>query len=147
LLAARHDGTIGRAAANLLDRHLASCESCRVVAETLSATADAADDHETLRHVDPDSYALGLEVGRGGNGRVIAARDLRIGRPVAIKELLERSRHLATRFEREARITARLQHPGIVPIYEIGRWPDGTPFYSMRMVDGRTLREAIERST
>ena len=58
-------------------------------------------------------------------------------------ELLGRSRQLAARFEREARITARLQHPGIVPIYEIGCWPDGTPFYSMRMVEGRTLREAI----
>ena len=77
-------------------------------------------------------------------GRILAARDLRVGRPVAVKELLGRSPQLAARFEREARVTARLQHPGIVPIYEIGQWPDGTPFYSMRMVEGRTLREAIE---
>jgi WD40 repeat protein len=143
LLAARADGTLGRAGKNLLERHLASCASCREVAETLSPTQDADGDQENLPQVDPASYALGLEVARGGMGRVIAARDLRIGRPIAIKELLGRSPQLAARFEREARVTARLQHPGIVPIYEIGKWPDGTPFYSMRMVDGRMLAEAI----
>ncbi len=147
LLAARRDGTLNSAGKNLLDRHLASCASCRFVAETLSPTQDAFGDHATLPKVDPAWYELGLEVGRGGMGRVIAARDLRVGRPIAVKELLGRSPQLAARFEREARVTARLQHPGIVPIYEIGRWPDGTPFYTMRMVDGGTLRTAIERAT
>lgn len=144
LLAARADGTINRAGRNLLERHLASCEACRLVADTLSPTADTAGDHAALPSVDPAAYALGLEVARGGMGRILAARDLRVGRPVAVKELLGTSPQLAARFEREARVTARLQHPGIVPIYEIGTWPDGTPFYSMRMVDGRTLREAID---
>lgn len=144
LIAARGDGSLGRAASNLLDRHLASCADCRAVADTLSPIQDADRDLASLPSVDPTSYALGLEVARGGMGRILAARDLRVGRPVAVKELLGRSRQLAARFEREARVTARLQHPGIVPIYEIGRWPDGTPFYSMRMVEGRTLREAIE---
>jgi hypothetical protein len=143
LLAARADGTIGRAGANLLTRHLASCESCRAVAETMSPSADEDGDLDQLPQVDPASYALGLEVARGGMGRILAARDLRVGRPVAVKELLGRSRMLSTRFEREARVTARLQHPGIVPIYEIGRWPDGTPFYTMRMIEGRTLLKAI----
>jgi len=144
LLAAHTDGTLGEAGANLLARHLASCAACRAVAETLSPGADAGGDLATLPNVDPTSYALGLEVARGGMGRILAARDLRVGRPVAVKELLGTSPQLAARFEREARVTARLQHPGIVPIYEIGRWPDGTPFYAMRMVDGHTLREAIE---
>lgn len=146
LIAARGDGSLGRAAGNLLDRHLASCADCRAVAQTLSPTQDAEGDLPSLPSVDPASYALGLEVARGGMGRILAARDLRVGRPVAVKELLGRSRQLAARFEREARVTARLQHPGIVPIYEIGTWPDGTPFYSMRMVEGRTLREAIDAS-
>src|SRR5438045_93937 len=136
-------GAIDPASLNLMMRHLASCEACRTVAGTL-APDDREGDHESLPDVDPADYALGLEIARGGMGRILAARDLRVGRPVAIKELLGRSRGLATRFEREARVTARLQHPGIVPIYEIGRWPDDTPFYSMRLVDGRTLREAIE---
>ncbi len=143
LLAARSDGTLGDAGANLLARHLASCSACREVADTMSPGADAGGDLQSLPSVDPTSYALGLEVARGGMGRILAARDLRVGRPVAVKELLGTSPQLAARFEREARVTARLQHPGIVPIYEIGRWPDGTPFYTMRMVDGQTLREAI----
>ena len=144
LLAARHDGTLNTAGKNLLDRHLAGCAECRDVAETLSPTADADGDLESLPRVDPAGYALGLEINRGGMGRILAARDLRVGRPVAVKELLGRAPKLAARFEREARVTARLQHPGIVPIYEIGQWPDGTPFYSMRMVLGRTLLEAID---
>jgi len=144
LLAGRADGTLNSAGRNLLERHLASCASCRAVAQTLSPTQDAHGDHPLLPRVDPAGYALGLEVARGGMGRILAARDLRVGRPVAVKELLGRSPQLAARFEREARVTARLQHPGIVPIYEIGQWPDGTPFYTMRMVDGRTLRAAID---
>ena len=143
LLAARADGSLNAAGKSLLARHLASCLACREVADTLSPLADLEGDLATLPSVDPAGYALGLEIARGGMGRVIAARDLRIGRPIAVKELLGRSPDLAARFEREARVTARLQHPGIVPIYEIGRWPDGTPFYSMRMVDGRTLLDAI----
>lgn len=146
LLAARVDGALGRAGANLLARHLASCENCREVAGTAAPTTDDRADHAMLPQIDPRAYALGVEVDRGGMGRILEARDLRVGRPVAVKELLGRSPALAARFEREARVTARLQHPGIVPIYEIGCWPDGTPFYSMRMVEGQTLREAIAKA-
>src|SRR4029079_7081558 len=47
-----------------------------------------------------------------------------------------------------ALITARLEHPGVVPVHEAGRWPDGTPFYAMKLVSGRPLRELIaERTT
>jgi WD40 repeat protein len=143
LMAERADGTLGRAAGHVLDRHLAMCAPCRAVATARGAQA-ADPDRVMLPRVDPRAYALGFEVARGGMGRILSARDLRVGRPVAIKELLGRSRALAARFEREARVTARLQHPGIVPIYEIGHWPDGTPFYAMRPVDGGTLREAID---
>jgi WD40 repeat protein len=143
LIAARHDAALAPAAESLLVRHLASCEGCRSIDRTMSPPADAAGDRAQLPEIDLGNYALGREVARGGMGRILAARDLRIGRPVAVKELLGQSPGLAARFEREARVTARLQHPGIVPIYEIGRWPDGTPFYSMRMVEGQTLRDAI----
>ncbi len=146
-LAARGAGTLDAAVAAKLDEHLEECDDCRAIAQTIAPENDAANDHTTLPAVAPAAYTLGPEVARGGMGRIIAARDLRIGRPVAVKELLGKTPTHAARFEREARVTARLQHPGIVPIYEIGRWENGTPFYSMRMIEGRTLRAAIAESS
>jgi WD40 repeat protein len=143
LLAVRVVGGIGTTAAGMLDEHLEVCDECRAMAETLAPAADRSEDQTTLATIERSAYTLGLEVARGGMGRIVSARDLRIGRPVAVKELLAKTATHAARFEREARVTARLQHPGIVPIYEIGRWANGTPFYSMRMVEGRTLRAAL----
>ena len=76
--------------------------------------------------VNPSVFETGDEVAAGGMGRVLRARDRRLRRMVAIKENLDPAMH--ARFEREALITARLQHPAIVPIYEAGMWPDGTRF-------------------
>jgi WD40 repeat protein len=88
------------------------------------------------------------EHGRGGLGRVSRAHDVELGRDVAIKELISRGNVSEVRFVREALITARLEHPGIVPVHEAGRWPDGTPFYAMKLVAGRPLRDLIgERNT
>ncbi len=88
-------------------------------------------------------YTRGRELARGGMGRVVLARDARIGRTVAIKELIARGASAAARFRREALLTARLQHPGIIPIYETGTWEDGEPFYAMKLVQGRTLADVI----
>ena len=97
---------------------------------------------------DPDRYHIITEHGRGGLGRVSRAHDRELGRDIAIKELLSRGYISEVRFLREALITARLEHPGIVPVHEAGRWPDGTPFYAMKLVSGRPLRELItERTT
>jgi WD40 repeat protein len=101
-----------------------------------------------MQHRDPERYQILGEHGRGGLGRVSRAHDHDLGRDIAIKELLSRGHVSEARFLREALITARLEHPGIVPIYEAGRWPDGTPFYAMKLVAGRSLRELIvERTT
>jgi WD40 repeat protein len=97
---------------------------------------------------DPDRYHVMGEHGRGGLGRVSRAHDRELGRDVAIKELISRNPVDEIRFLREALITARLEHPGIVPVHEAGRWPDGTPFYAMKLVSGRSLRDLIaERPT
>ncbi len=99
-----------------------------------------------LPDVDPASYEMQGEFARGGLGRIRRARDRRLDRTVAIKELLRSSGDAAARFTREAMVTARLQHPAIVPVYEAGRWPNGAPFYSMKLVSGRSL-DAVIRKT
>jgi WD40 repeat protein/serine/threonine protein kinase len=97
-----------------------------------------------LAIVDRGSYEVAAEVGRGGIGRVLRACDTRLNRPVAIKELLGSAGEVAEeRFVREALLTARLQHPSIVPLYEAGRWPSGAPFYAMKLVTGRSLEDVI----
>jgi WD40 repeat protein len=97
---------------------------------------------------DAGRYELLGEHGRGGLGRVSRAHDRMLGRDVAIKELISRGPINEVRFLREALITARLEHPGIVPIHEAGRWADGTPFYAMKLVAGRSLRDLLaERTT
>jgi hypothetical protein len=90
-----------------------------------------------------DRFETVGELGRGGMGRVEDAFDRTLGRQVAIKHMLAQNAVDFARFEREARITARLEHPGIVPIHEAGRGPDGTPYYVMRRVDGQPLSELV----
>lgn len=93
-----------------------------------------------------ERYVLDREVGHGGMGRVFAGRDLRLGREVAIKVLRAPDPALAARFEREVRLAARLQHPGIVPVYDSGFWSTGEPFLVMRLVLGRSFARAIEEA-
>ena len=108
-----------------------------------SASLDAAADYLELIEVDPTHYVVVREIARGGMGRIHVARDRRLGREVAIKEVLIDSASARRRFEREARITAGLQHPSIVSVHEAGQWPSGDPFYAMRLVTGRTLDAVI----
>lgn len=97
--------------------------------------------------VEKEVYRIEGEVAQGGIGRVLSARDGRLDRTVAVKVLLEDSGAYEDRFVREALVTARLQHPSIVPVYEAGRWPTGEPFYSMKLVSGKPLLEIIEKTT
>src|SRR5688500_14436462 len=105
--------------------------------------AGRAEDYDEPTAVEPRHYGVGQEIARGGMGRILSARDRRLGRPVAIKELLYESEDARARFEREARITAKLQHPGIVNILEAGAWPGGEPFYVMKLVTGQSLDKVI----
>ncbi|HZF55699.1 MAG TPA: protein kinase [Polyangiaceae bacterium] len=99
-----------------------------------------------LPTVPPSHYKVTGEVGKGGIGRVLRAHDRRLDRTVAVKELLDAGGDAEERFVREALITARLQHPSIVPIHEAGRWPNGQPFYTMKLVSGRSLGDLIASS-
>src|SRR5262249_3167731 len=115
----------------------------RAATETAGATGAGAGDAIRLPPVDPARYHIVREFARGGLGRILEVRDLRIDRVVALKEMLRDSDPAYARFVREAMITARLEHPAIVPVHDIGRWPSGEPFYSMKLVSGRSLHEVI----
>ena len=108
-----------------------------------TVAADLAGELPPLPEVSAALYQTGDEIARGGMGRIVAAEDLRLGRKVALKELLDSAGDQTTRFQREALITARLQHPGIVPVYEAGRWPTGEPFFAMKLVAGKPLDQVI----
>ncbi|HEY0484582.1 MAG TPA: serine/threonine-protein kinase [Kofleriaceae bacterium] len=119
------------------------------ITRTASSTAPPVDRSSMSRLAAPlqlrdrDRYEVIGEHGRGGLGRVSRARDKELGRDVAIKELIRREDLHELRFLREALLTARLEHPGIVPVHEAGRWDDGTPFYAMKLVSGRPLKDLI----
>jgi tRNA A-37 threonylcarbamoyl transferase component Bud32 len=134
--------------------HLAGCEPCRGLVALLSA-ASAGAPRKAVPRVERSTYSgwEDLPDARGGMGRLFRALDTRLGREVAIKQVRAAggtesgavTRALLARLEREAKLTARLQHPGIVVVYEVGQFEDGELFYSMPLVRGRPLSREIER--
>ena len=86
-------------------------------------------------------YAFVKELGRGGMGTVYLAEDKELDRLVALKVLHTPEGELRRRMIREAQIIARLEHPGIVPVHDIGTLPDGRFFYAMKYVRGSRLDE------
>jgi tetratricopeptide (TPR) repeat protein len=90
-------------------------------------------------------YQLQGEIARGGMGAVLRGRDVDLGRDLAIKVLLEKHANrpeVARRFIEEAQIGGQLQHPGVVPVYDIGRFGD-RPFFTMKLVKGQTLQALL----
>ncbi len=88
-----------------------------------------------------DRYQLSGEIARGGMGAILRGRDVDLGRDLAVKVLLERYSNrpeVARRFIEEAQIGGQLQHPGVVPVYDIGRFGD-RPYFTMKLVKGETL--------
>ncbi|MHC4840339.1 MAG: protein kinase domain-containing protein [Planctomycetota bacterium] len=97
-------------------------------------------------------YEVKREFARGGMGRILIAFDASVGREVALKELLPNVEDQSTssgstgvvdRFLREAKITGQLEHPNIVPVYEIGTRDDGRTYYTMKFVQGKTLESRL----
>lgn len=94
----------------------------------------------------PEEYHVGGEIARGGMGSILEAEDRKLGRKVAMKVMkLEASAsdYARTRFVREATVLARLEHPNIVPIHELGWDAENRLFYTMKLVQGRTLQAVI----
>nr|HEX4317638.1 protein kinase [Kofleriaceae bacterium] len=141
-----------------LAAHVVSCAVCRshaAIVETLTAApptvglgAHGATPKIELASVDPGLYVKHHELGAGGMGRTYRAFERRLGRVVALKQIrtdtAADASALELLFEREARLTARLQHPSIVAIYEAGKLGDA-PFYAMRLIDGVPLDKEIAR--
>ena len=91
-------------------------------------------------------YRIDGEIARGGMGSVLKGRDPDLGRDVALKVLREDLRDnadMVRRFVEEAQIGGQLQHPGIVPIYELGTFGDRRPFFRMKLVKGHTLAKLL----
>ncbi len=81
-------------------------------------------------------------------GEVFVARDTELDREVRVKEIQGQHAHDAgskSRFVMEAEITGKLEHPGIVPVYGLGSYPDGRPFYAMKFIKGDSLHEAVNQ--
>lgn len=97
---------------------------------------------ESPKLSDHSRYQLHGEIARGGMGAILKGRDTDLGRSLAVKVLLDahKDNELAVqRFVEEAQIGGQLQHPGIAPVYELGRFEDRRPFFTMKLVTGETL--------
>ncbi len=92
-------------------------------------------------------YELIEQLGHGGMGEVLYARDVQLGRDVAIKRMRADapSDDAVRRFLREAKIQGRLDHPAIAPVHELGRDRNGRPFFAMKKVSGQTLASMLEK--
>jgi len=118
-----------------------------------SATAPTAAEETIVPSWGPSSfvslpdpgYQIGAMIGHGGMGEVVVAQDLRIGREVAVKRIRSDmpSPDSVLRFLREARIQARLDHPAIVPVYELGTDEKGKPYFTMKRLTGVTLARRL----
>lgn len=106
----------------------------------------------------PGRYTHISEHATGGMGRVLLVHDRQMDREVALKELLPESEHqgatedspirrttaMTSRFLQEGLLTAKLEHPSIVPVYEVGRRENGTLYYTMKLVRGKTFSARIK---
>ena len=114
---------------------------------------DTADDRTTsyalsTATVDGQRFRVLRPHAHGGLGAVFVALDEELHREVALKRILDHHADDPTsraRFLLEAEITGGLEHPGIVPVYGLGAYADGRPYYAMRFIKGDSLKEAIER--
>ncbi len=128
-------------------------EAASIGSRSVSATVAYESSPRAVEHRDEparidDRFRIVRPHARGGLGEVFLAIDPELDRHVALKELLAYHAHdpaSQARFLLEAKVTGRLEHPGIVPVYGLGRHADGRPYYAMRFIEGETLDRAIGR--
>ena len=158
----RHGGDAGRSLASVGSRGSAR-EALRRVADpeldsSLALLGGPDPTGITTDHLEPirlvpenpggQRFHVLRPLARGGLGEVFVARDEELRREVALKLIQERhasDRDSRSRFEFEAEITGRLEHPGVIPVYGLGVDARGRPYYAMRFIRGESLKEAIER--
>jgi serine/threonine protein kinase len=138
-------------AAEMLEDFASDAGTYDIAPPTLGAAVTAEEDRarweQRLRRALGDDYELLELLGTGGFGRVYRVRDLQLERLVALKVLhpaLIRDPSVVERFRREAQLAARLDHPNIVNIYEIGG-RSGLIWYTMELIDGPSLAQLVER--
>jgi tetratricopeptide (TPR) repeat protein len=128
----------------------ASTDARTSVAPTLGSTAAYAASTDSPEPLLPQipGYEVQREIARGGMGRILAAHDLTLDREVAIKVLLpgHSAEDAERRFLREAKITARLPHPAIPPVYALGVLSEGGPFLAMKLIRGQTLAALLKEA-
>lgn len=103
---------------------------------------------ESADHSEYGNYRVVRSLASGAMGQISVVRDENLNREVALKELFESAadrEELVQRFFDEAEITARLEHPGIVPVHTCGTDTKGRPYYTMKLVQGKTFQEAIQQ--
>ncbi|MEL7496572.1 MAG: protein kinase [Planctomycetota bacterium] len=144
-----------------INRHISTCEVCQQTLDRLTDSADLAnyrdvvvENNDRSRYFDPpitegdlgslEGLAIERLIGTGGMGDVFLARDLNLGRKVAVKVLSCRQSHESTaRFLREAKSAAKLKHDHVVSVHSTGRTSDGTPYLVMPLIEGLSLKECI----
>src|SRR5438552_2731791 len=113
--------------------------------DKVSPGPEASAQGEALGTEQAGHYELKRELARGGQAVVFVAHDRHVGRDVAFKQLLPGGpRDAEDRFLREARVAGQLEHPGVVPVYELGRRDNGQLYCAMRLVRGRSLADALK---
>ena len=136
--------------ASEISGHIDGCQHCQQSLETLVESDSYI--AKTLRATEPNSLSFRHDdnlliiekIASGGMGVVYRGYDRELKREVAIKVSREGDRKSQElRFNREAQISSQLQHPGVVPVYRIGRLVDGRQFIAMKVVDGQTLTRKI----
>ena len=141
--------------------HVATCVDCQRQLDRLTDSSELAfyrghsdDQRDASRFLGPptrdgdlgslDELAIERQIGSGGMGVVFRGRDNRLGRHVAVKILSRRNGSESdTRFRRESKAAAKLNHDHIVPVYSAGRTGDGTPYLVLQLIEGPSLKERI----